>query len=155
MDFIFKNNDDSSNGNDNEFDIKETITPEQMGEDEKKIDEDQKKLEEHILKCKDIRNRDNTNLPFNLKNTSLLFENYKKKFVEINKNMNEIVIEIDNIHILMSLSIEKGDFKNIEKYNDDLKKQVQLLKSNNNILSNELYMNSTCIIADCLSQMTS
>uniref|UniRef100_A0A6C0LL14 Uncharacterized protein n=1 Tax=viral metagenome TaxID=1070528 RepID=A0A6C0LL14_9ZZZZ len=142
----------AQDNSDEEFDIRDAVTPEQLKEDEEKNEEDQRRLEEHIKNRQQVIQKENDK-QISKKDIEDRFGSYKKEFSTLSNNLNEICEEIDNTNIEMGIELEKKKYDKVKNLIEKIGEQRTLLKKKLNELTNNTYMSSTTIIADSISKI--
>lgn len=141
----------SSPNNEEEFDIRAEVSPEQFNEEEEKSELEQQKVIEHIKTQKELLQKENEKSITKSK-LSKEFDENKMAFNLLSKKMTSLYEKIDEIHTLIDISIRKKNIKDIETYNNILDEERQNLRSVINEL-NSVYITSTTITADCISRI--
>ena len=124
----------------NEFDIREEVKVSDLEEDEQKYEQEHARLINHIKQCK----IDSTKEEIKKDITVEEFNKYKLDFSNVMKELNETYDELDIITNQLSVS-DKSDELCSRLENCRLK-----LNSSKNKLNNNIYCNSTMLIARCL-----
>ena len=138
---------------DSEFDIREEVTPEQLTEDETKTEEDQRKIIEHIKKSQEALIENEKHLLCQTKDElELQFNKYKSAFSFLIKELITIHEDIDHLTVQIEIALRKEDYKAINKYNETLQEKRVLLRNKVNELNNNIYNNTTTIVAKLLQK---
>ncbi len=136
-----------------DFDIRNEVTADQLNEDETKTEEEQRKIIEHIKKSQEalIENEKQSSNETK-EDLEKEFNRYKTTFSSLIKEFVTIHEDIDHITVQIEISLRKKDCKLIEKYNEEMKEKRLLLKIKVNELNNNIYNNTTTIVAKLLQK---
>lgn len=141
----------TNNESDNEFDIREQVTPEQMQAEEEKAEDDQKKVIEHIKnRQKELNEQEESSKNVTKQELEKEFDKYKKNFSNLIKELTLIHEQIDHTTVEIEVALRKGDIKTIENQNEVLKEKRAILRSQVNDLNNNIYNNTTTLISKFL-----
>ena len=141
----------TNNESDNEFDIREQVTPEQMQAEEEKAEDDQKKVIEHIKnRQKELNEQEESSKNVTKQELEKEFDKYKKNFSNLIKELTLIHEQIDHTTVEIEVALRKGDTKTIENQNEVLKEKRVILRSQVNDLNNNIYNNTTTLISKLL-----
>lgn len=138
---------------DTDFDIRDTVTLDQLDDDEAKNEEEQEKVIAHIKKSQDVLiTHERELLNETREDLEKQFNRFKAVFGILIKELIVLQEEIDHISIQIEISLRRNDVDTIHTYNEKLKEKRLLIRDQINELNNNIYNNTTTIFAKLLNR---